>query len=262
MGSSELPPFSWTEAASNWQFAPVVTAFTARRSRRCTCGVCIRVSAAASGAALAAAPDSRRSCSGCWSSMLATQSGIGTYDDTLFWDHMIQHLMLIMIAPPLLVVGQPVTLLLHASRNPLHTAGEAGRALAGRCVWLTWPAFGVDRLRRDDRRHPPDELHEPGDRATTRSTRPSTSCTSSSATCTSFRCSAGSRSSGRCRTRCGSSCCSSPCRSTRSPEWCSAPTARTPSRRWSRGPGARPRWTTCTRAARSCGLAAPRSCSS
>ena len=28
MGSSELPPFSWTEVASNWQFAPVVTAFT------------------------------------------------------------------------------------------------------------------------------------------------------------------------------------------------------------------------------------------
>ena len=73
---------------------------------------------------------------------LATQSGVGTYDDTLFWDHMIQHLMLIMVAPPLLVVGQPVTLLLHASRNPLHTGVK--RLLRSRPVqWLTWPAFGV-----------------------------------------------------------------------------------------------------------------------
>ncbi len=49
--------------------------------------------------------------------MLATESGIGTYDDTLSGDHMIQHLMLLMIAPPLLVAGQPVTLLMHANRN-------------------------------------------------------------------------------------------------------------------------------------------------
>ncbi len=73
---------------------------------------------------------------------LATQSGIGTYDDTLFWDHMIQHLMLIMIAPPLLVAGQPVTLLLHASRNPLHTGVK--KLIRSRPVqWLTLPAFGV-----------------------------------------------------------------------------------------------------------------------
>jgi cytochrome c oxidase assembly factor CtaG len=26
-----------------------------------------------------------------------------------------------MVAPPLLVLSQPITLLLHASRNPLHT---------------------------------------------------------------------------------------------------------------------------------------------
>ncbi len=72
--------------------------------------------------------------------MLATESGIGAYDDVLFWDHMIQHLMLIMIAPPLLVLGQPVTLLLHASRNPLHT--WAKRVVRSRVVtFLTWPPF-------------------------------------------------------------------------------------------------------------------------
>jgi putative copper resistance protein D len=33
---------------------------------------------------------------------------------------MVQHLLLIMVAPPLLVFGRPVTLLLHAVRNPAH----------------------------------------------------------------------------------------------------------------------------------------------
>ena len=70
--------------------------------------------------------------------MLATESGIGAYDDVLFWDHMIQHLMLIMIAPPLLVLGQPVTLLLHASRNPVHT--WAKRVVRSRvATFLTCP---------------------------------------------------------------------------------------------------------------------------
>jgi cytochrome c oxidase assembly factor CtaG len=53
--------------------------------------------------------------------VVATESSIGVYDDVLFSVHMVQHLILIMVAPPLLVVGRPVTLLLHASRNPLHS---------------------------------------------------------------------------------------------------------------------------------------------
>jgi len=135
-----LPPFSWGEAATNWQFAPIVTAFTALLAVAYLWGV-IRVR--------------RRHPRRPWPLRqtipfllgllvinLATQSGIGTYDDTLFWDHMIQHLMLIMIAPPLLVAGQPVTLLLHASRNPLHA--KVKRLVRSRPVkWLTWPAFGV-----------------------------------------------------------------------------------------------------------------------
>ena len=51
----------------------------------------------ASGAALAGAADGRFP-GGLLVVVLATESGVGTYDDTLFWDHMIQHLMLIMIA--------------------------------------------------------------------------------------------------------------------------------------------------------------------
>jgi putative copper resistance protein D len=55
---------------------------------------------------------------------------------------MVQHLILIMVAPPLLIFGQPITLLLHASRNPLHT--WAKRVLRSRvATFLTWPVFGA-----------------------------------------------------------------------------------------------------------------------
>jgi cytochrome c oxidase assembly factor CtaG len=45
----------------------------------------------------------------------ALDSGIGLYDTTLFWDHMIQHLLLTMIAAPLLLYAGPITLLLRAA---------------------------------------------------------------------------------------------------------------------------------------------------
>jgi len=74
--------------------------------------------------------------------VLATESGIGSYDDLLFYDHMIQHLMLLMVVPPLLIGGQPLTLLLHASRNPLHSWTK--RVLRSRpASFLTWPVFGA-----------------------------------------------------------------------------------------------------------------------
>ena len=134
-----LPPFGWSAVVTQWQFAPVVTGsvlaaaglylWGARRvGRRHPARPWPRWRIAMFLAGLAVVA-------------VATQSGIGAYDDVLFWDHMIQHLMLIMIAPPLLIVGQPITLLLHASRNPLHT--WAKRAVRSRLAsFLTWPVFG------------------------------------------------------------------------------------------------------------------------
>lgn len=140
MGSTSLPPYSVAEVLTRWQFAPVVTAvvlvFAAlylwgaarvRRRHPARPWPVFRTVAFMLGLLVI---------------VFATQSGIGVYDDTLFWDHMIQHLMLIMVAPPLLVTGQPMTLLLHASRNPLHTWTK--RALRSAPIRaITWPAFGV-----------------------------------------------------------------------------------------------------------------------
>jgi putative membrane protein len=47
---------------------------------------------------------------------VALQSGIGTYDDTLFTVHMVQHMLLMFVAAPLIVLGTPITVLLRAVR--------------------------------------------------------------------------------------------------------------------------------------------------
>jgi cytochrome c oxidase assembly factor CtaG len=135
-----LPAFGWQAVITQWEFAPAVTIMVAvagvlylwgawRIARRHPARPWPGWRTAAFLGGLAVV-------------VIATQSGIGAYDDVLLWDHMIQHLMLIMIAPPLLVVGQPLTLLLHASRNPLH--GWAKRVIrSGPLSFLTWPLFGL-----------------------------------------------------------------------------------------------------------------------
>src|SRR6266487_3506227 len=134
-----LPPFGWQAVLSQWQAAPAVTAFVAASAGLYLWGV-LRVA--------------RRHPARPWPAwrtgmflaglavvVLAISSGIGSYDDVLFADHMTQHLMLIMVAPPLLIFGRPITLLLHASRNPLHD--RVKRLVRSRVVsFLTWPVFG------------------------------------------------------------------------------------------------------------------------
>ena len=135
-----LPPLSFATVFTRWQFAPIVTAFVVVFAALYLWGV-IRVRRRH--------PNRPwplwRTCmflAGLLVVVMATESGIGSYDDILFWDHMIQHLMLIMVAPPLLVTGQPATLLLHASRNPLHT--QVKKLLRSRVITaMTFPAVGV-----------------------------------------------------------------------------------------------------------------------
>lgn len=68
-------------------------------------------------------------------------SGIGAYAMSLFWAHMVLHLILIMVVPGLLVLGHPLTVLVGAA------GGEQswlGRGLRSRAVGLiTNPVSGV-----------------------------------------------------------------------------------------------------------------------
>jgi putative membrane protein len=45
--------------------------------------------------------------------LIALASPIATYDTTLFSAHMVQHLLMVMVAAPLLAIGAPITLLLR-----------------------------------------------------------------------------------------------------------------------------------------------------
>jgi putative copper resistance protein D len=72
----------------------------------------------------------------------AIQGADGVYDDVLLRAHMVQHLLLIMVAPPLLVYGRPVTLLLHATRGRWHR-GVIRVVRSRAATALTWPPFSV-----------------------------------------------------------------------------------------------------------------------
>jgi putative copper resistance protein D len=114
----EPGPLTSHTAFTEWQFVPVVSAGLALAAVLYLYGMWrvwrrhptrpwpwLRAGSFAAGLAVVA---------------IATESSVGAYDDVLFSVHMVQHLMLIMVAPPLLVAGRPIMLLLHASRNPVH----------------------------------------------------------------------------------------------------------------------------------------------
>jgi cytochrome c oxidase assembly factor CtaG len=47
--------------------------------------------------------------------VVALDGGVERYDTTLFWDHMVQHMLLTLVAPVLLLYAGPITMLLQAS---------------------------------------------------------------------------------------------------------------------------------------------------
>ena len=53
--------------------------------------------------------------------LVATASGLASYDDSVFSIHVIQHLLLMNVAPIFLVLGAPVTLALQASGRHTQT---------------------------------------------------------------------------------------------------------------------------------------------
>jgi len=68
-------------------------------------------------------------------------SGIGAYAMSLFWDHMVLHLILIMAVPGLLVLGHPWTVLVGAAGGADSWLGRAVRSRAAGVI--TNPITGV-----------------------------------------------------------------------------------------------------------------------
>ena len=82
--------------------------------------------------------------------VLAVDSPIDRYAQTLFWVHMVQHVLLMMVAPPLLLIGRPWPRLTRPlplrMRRPIARAVLSGPVLAPVRALLRWigsplPAF-------------------------------------------------------------------------------------------------------------------------
>ncbi len=73
---------------------------------------------------------------------IATMSSLGVYDDTLFWMHMVQHMVLQMITPVFLALGAPVTLALRTMpRRPRRWLLAAIHSRVAKV--LAFPAVGA-----------------------------------------------------------------------------------------------------------------------
>jgi putative copper resistance protein D len=84
--------------------------------------------------------------------LVAIQSGIDTYDDWLLSDHMVQHLLLLELAPLLLLAGRPMTLALRSAapprRPPLARGIRRLRIVTHpvSCLAIVWIVVGATHL--------------------------------------------------------------------------------------------------------------------
>ena len=135
-----MPPLTAGDAFTAWQFAPLVSVLLTLLAAAYL--ACVRIVGRRHPARPWPAGRTAAFLLGLAVIAVATQSSVGVYDDVLFSIHMIQHLLLIMVAPPLLIFGRPVTLLLHVARNPLHA--RVKQVLRSPVVsGLTWPPVAV-----------------------------------------------------------------------------------------------------------------------
>jgi cytochrome c oxidase assembly factor CtaG len=73
---------------------------------------------------------------------LAIFSFIGVYDGQLFWDHMVQHLLLIMVAAPLFAIGSPLELAFRGTSGTPHiVVSEVLRSRVARVLGHPGVAF-------------------------------------------------------------------------------------------------------------------------
>jgi cytochrome c oxidase assembly factor CtaG len=66
----------------------------------------------------------------------------GAYDDTFFWAHMVQHIALMMVVAPLLLLGAPMLLVLQVSSRGVRRRWVMPILRSRIVTWLTHPAVG------------------------------------------------------------------------------------------------------------------------
>jgi cytochrome c oxidase assembly factor CtaG len=129
-----LPPLTWATALGTWRFAPVTTAIVVvaaalylRRAHRTRPGWPIGRTMSFVGALAVL--------------VVTLQSSIDVYGRGLFWMHMIEHLLLIMVVPVLLSLGQPIRLAATGADRPARwtTAALRTKLVSG----LTFPVVGL-----------------------------------------------------------------------------------------------------------------------
>jgi cytochrome c oxidase assembly factor CtaG len=130
--AGELPPLTGSRVLTSWQFAPLATGL-ALVAAVLYAGGLRRVGASARAATW---PAWRIGSfyAGLGVLLVAVSSSIAVYDMSQFWCHMIQHLMLIMAAPALLVIGRPLTLVATVSD------ARGGRT---RRILRSWPVLAL-----------------------------------------------------------------------------------------------------------------------
>ncbi|HYX43594.1 MAG TPA: cytochrome c oxidase assembly protein [Acidimicrobiales bacterium] len=136
-----LPPLSWSGALTRWELDPVVLVGATAAA------LAYRAGCRASGAV----PAGRRAAfaSGLAVTVVALCSPVAVYGELLFSVHMVQHLLLSVVAAPLLVAGRPVAVvgalldpprrreLLRLRRAPV--VGVLGHPIV---AWVTFAAAG------------------------------------------------------------------------------------------------------------------------
>lgn len=110
-----LPPLTWQQALLAWRFSPVVTALALAAAAGYLAGV-IRLNRRHPSRRWPW-PRAASFLAGVAVVVVAVEGSPEVYGHVLFWVHMVQHLMLIMVAPWLLCLGLPLTLLLRTVRG-------------------------------------------------------------------------------------------------------------------------------------------------
>jgi putative copper resistance protein D len=143
MGSAAgLPPLTWGTALSTWHFVPAVDTIVALAA----IGYLHRAYRTLPRAASIDAvrwPAGRTACflGSLLVAAITLQSGVDVYGGTLFWMHMVEHLLLIMVVPGLFILGQPIRLLVT---GPDNVAARTEATVRSRVVSvLTFPLVGL-----------------------------------------------------------------------------------------------------------------------